>query len=139
MAKNKTTKTEQSVDDFIKAVESETKRDDSRRLMDIMTQLTGEKPYMYGPSIVGFGSYHYKYASGHEGDAPLAGFSPRKAAISLYFAPDFPEKEKLVEKLGKCTVAVSCIYVKKLDDIDEAVLKKMITASVKHVRKMYPS
>jgi Domain of unknown function (DU1801) len=139
MAKNKTTKTEQSVDDFIKAVESETKRDDSRRLMDMMTQLTGEKPYMYGPTIVGFGSYHYKYASGHEGDAPLAGFSPRKAAISLYFAPEFPEREKLVEKLGKCKVAVSCIYVKTLDDIDEAVLKKMISASLKHVRKMYPS
>ena len=139
MAKNKTTKTEQSVDDFIKGVESETKRDDSRRLIDMMTQLTGEKPYMYGPSIVGFGSYHYKYASGHEGDAPLAGFSPRKAAITLYVASDFPEKEKLVEKLGKCKVAVCCIYVKKLDDIDEAVLKKMIIASMKRVRKMYPS
>ena len=139
MGKNKTTKTEQSVDDFMKGVESETKRDDSRRLIDMMTKLTGEKPYMYGPSIIGFGSYHYKYASGHEGDAPLAGFSPRKAAISLYFAPDFPEKEKLVQKLGKCKVAVSCIYVKKLDDIDEAVLKKMIAASMKHARKMYPS
>jgi hypothetical protein len=139
MAKNKTTKTEQNVYDFIKGVESETKRDDSRRLIDIMTQLTGEKPYMYGPSIVGFGNYHYKYATGREGDAPLAGFSPRKDAIALYVAPDFPEKEKLVEKLGKCKVAVSCIYVKKLDDIDEAVLKKMITASMKHVRKMYPS
>ena len=139
MAKNKTTKTEQSVDDFIKGVESETKRDDSRRLIHMMTQLTGEKPYMYGPTIVGFGNYHYKYPSGHEGDAPLAGFSPRKTAISLYVAPDFPEKEKLVEKLGKCKVAVSCIYVKKLDDIDEAVLKKMISASMKHARKMYPS
>ena len=139
MAKNKTTKTEQSVNDFIEEVEKETKRDDSRRLIDIMTQLTGEKPYMYGPSIVGFGNYHYKYPSGHEGDAPLAGFSPRKAAISLYFAPDFPEREKLVQQLGKCKVAVSCIYVKRLDDIDEAVLKKMITASVNHVRKMYPS
>ena len=93
---------------------------------------------MYGPSIVGFGSYHYKYASGHEGDAPLAGFSPRKAAISLYVAPDFPEREKLVKKLGKCKVAVSCIYVNKLDDIDEEVLKQMITASVKHVREKYP-
>jgi hypothetical protein len=139
MAKNKTTKTKQSVDDFIKGVESETKRDDSRRLIDMMTELTGEKPYMYGPSIVGFGNYHYKYASGHEGDAPLAGFSPRKAAISLYVAPDFPEKKKLVEKLGKCKVAVSCIYINKLDDIDEAVLKKMITASMKHAKKMYPS
>ena len=139
MAKNKTTKTEQSVDDFINGVESETKRDDSRRLIEIMTELTGEKPYMYGPSIIGFGNYHYKYASGHEGDAPLAGFSPRKSAISLYFAPDFPEKEKLVEKLGRCKVAVSCIYIKKLDDIDEAVLKKMITASMKHTSKMYSS
>ncbi|HUR10660.1 MAG TPA: DUF1801 domain-containing protein [Flavitalea sp.] len=139
MAKIKTTKTEQSVSDFIKEVESETKRDDSRRLIDMMTQLTGEKPYMYGPGIVGFGSYHYKYASGHEGDAPLAGFSPRKAAISLYVAPDIPEKEKWVEKLGKCKAAVACIYIKKLDDIDEDVLKKMITASIKHVKNMYPS
>jgi len=139
MAKNKTTKTEQSVDDFIKGVESETTRDDSRRLIEMMTQLTGEKSYMYGPSIVGFGNYHYKYASGHEGDAPLAGFSPRKTAITIYVAPDFPEKETLVEKLGRCKVSVSCIYVKKLDDIDEGVLKKMITGSMKYVRKMYPS
>jgi hypothetical protein len=127
------------VDDFIKGVESEAKRNDSIRLIDMMHQLTGEKPYMYGPTIVGFGNYHYKYASGHEGDAPLAAFSPRKAAISLYFAPEFPEKKKLVEKLGKCKVSVSCIYVKNLGDIDEAVLKKMITASMEHVRKIYPS
>ena len=139
MAKNKTTKTTQSVDEFINRVESEIKRDDSRRLVDIMTQITGEKPYMYGPTIIGFGNYHYKYASGHEGDAPLAGFSPRKEAISLYFACDFPEREKLIEKLGKCKVAVSCVYVKKLEDIDEDVLKKMISASIKHTQKMYPA
>ena len=139
MAKNKTAKTNQKVDDFLKGVENETKRDDSKKLIDMMTQLTGEKPYMYGPSIIGFGNYHYKYASGHEGDAPLAAFSPRKAAITLYFAPDLPEKEKWVEKLGKCKVSVSCIYVKKLDDIDEGVLKKIITASMKYAKKMYPS
>ena len=137
MAKNKTTKTDQSVDDFLKGVESETKRNDSKKLIDMMTQLTGEKPYMYGPSIIGFGNYHYKYASGHEGDAPLAGFSPRKAAMTIYIAPDFPEKEKLVAKLGKCKVSVSCIYVKKLDDIDEDVLKKMITASMKYAKQCY--
>ena len=139
MAQIKTTKTSQSVDDFIKGVESETKRDDSRRLIDMISQLTGEKPYMYGPTIIGFGNYHYKYATGHEGDAPLAGFSPRKATLTVYVAPDFPEREKLVEKLGKCKVSVSCIYVKKLDDLDQTVLKKMITASMKHIKKMYPS
>ena len=139
MAKIKTTKTSQSVDDFIKGVESETKRDDSRRLIDIMTQLTGEKPYMYGPTIVGFGNYHYKYATGHEGDAPLAGFSPRKAALTIYVAPDFPDRQKLVDKLGKCKVSVSCIYIKKLEDIDESVLKKMITASIQHAREIYSS
>ena len=139
MAKNKTTKTKQSVDDFIHGIESETKRDDSRRLIEMMTQLTGEKPYMYGPGIVGFGNYHYKYASGQEGDAPVAGFSHRKAALTIYVAPEFPEREVLVEKLGKCEVSVSCIYVKKLDDINEAVLKKMITASMNHVKKIYPS
>lgn len=139
MAKNKTTKTEESVEDFINGVETETKRDDSRRLIETMTQLTGEKPYMYGPSIVGFGNYHYKYASGREGVAPLAGFSPRKAALTIYIAPEFPEREALVEKLGKCEVSVSCIYVKKLDDINEGVLKKMINASIKHTKKLYPS
>jgi hypothetical protein len=139
MPKNKTTKTNQSVDDFINEVESETKRNDSRRLIEMMSAITGEKPYMYGPTIVGFGNYHYKYATGHEGDAPLAGFSPRKAALTIYVASKFPERDKLIEKLGKCKVSVSCIYARKLDDLDEGVLKKMIMASMKHMKKLYPS
>lgn len=139
MPANKTTRTSQSVNDFLKGVDNETKRDDSRRLIEMMSQLTGEKPYMYGPSIIGFGNYHYKYATGHEGDAPLAGFSPRKAALTIYIASDFPGKEKSIEKLGKCKVSGCCIYVKKLEDINEAVLKKMITASMEQVKKLYPS
>lgn len=93
---------------------------------------------MYGPSIIGFGNYHYKYASGHEGDAPLAGFSPRKAAMTLYFASHFPGREALLKKLGKCKNTVSCVYINKLADIDLEVFKKMTKASVDHTKKLYP-
>ncbi|MEZ0131485.1 DUF1801 domain-containing protein [Flavobacterium sp. LBUM151] len=139
MAKNKTTETESSVIDFINTtVEDETKRNDAFELIKIMQQQTGFEAKMWGPGIIGFGSYHYKYASGHEGDAPLAGFSPRKAAISLYvYLPD--NKEELLSKFGKYKAAKGCVYIKKLADIDIEILKKMVSGSAEYLQKLYPS
>ncbi|WP_316633391.1 DUF1801 domain-containing protein [uncultured Flavobacterium sp.] len=139
MAQNKTTETENSVTDFVNAVEEETKRKDSFELIKIMQEVTGFEPKMWGPSIIGFGSYHYKYASGREGDAPLVGFSPRKAAISLYAYASPERKEELLSKFGKYKAAKGCIYIKKVADIDVEILKKMITASVEYLNKLYPS
>ena len=138
MAKNKTAETEVIVDDFIASVPDEKKRADSKRITEIMTEVTGFQPKMWGPSIVGFGSYHYRYESGHEGDAPLVGFSPRKDAISLYLASDFEKKESLLEKLGKHKAAKACIYIKKLDDVDLSVFKEMIALSVTYLKNRYP-
>ncbi len=138
MAKIKTAKTNQDVIKFVNAVPDERKRADSFKLIEILSELTGEEPYMYGPTIIGFGNYHYKYESGHEGDAPLAGFSPRKSAISLYFESDFPGRAELLKKFGKHKAAVACIYVNKLEDIDLDVFKKMTIASMKHTKKRYP-
>jgi hypothetical protein len=138
MAKTKTFNTDVDVTDYINQIEDERKKADSFKLIEIMSSITGLKPYMFGPSIIGFGNYHYKYASGHEGDAPIAGFSPRKAAISLYVSTHFPGRNELLNQLGKHKSAVSCVYIKKLADIDMAVLEKMVTASVKHIKKVYP-
>jgi hypothetical protein len=138
MAKNKTTETENSVTDFINAVEETTKRNDSFELVKIMQEESGFEPKMWGPGIIGFGSYHYKYASGHEGDAPLVAFSPRKTAISLYCYAATENKEELLSILGKHKASKGCIYIKKLADIDTEILKKMISASIKNVTQLYP-
>ena len=137
MAKNKTTETHNSVADFINGLDVQKQRD-SIQLIEIFKSKTGFDPKMWGPSIIGFGSYHYKYASGHEGDAPLAGFSPRKDAISLYFWPEFKERQPLLEMLGKHKSGKSCIYIKKLTDADLETLGKLIVASVEEVKKTYP-
>ena len=126
------------VDDYIDTVDDERKRDDSRTLVRMMSKLTGEKPIMWGPSIIGFGTYHYKYATGHEGDAPIAGFSPRKGAITIYLSNDFDQWDDLMPKLGKCKTSKACLYVKKLDDIDLKVLEQMIKRSIADVKKKYP-
>lgn len=139
MAKNKTNETESSVIDFINNSDDENKIKDAFELVNIMQKVSGFEPKMWGPSIIGFGSYHYKYASGHEGDAPLAAFSPRKAAISLYFHLPAEDRENLLAKLGKHKAAKGCIYVKKLTDIDVEILKKMVSISVKELQKQYPS
>lgn len=139
MAKNKTTETESSVVDFINTVDDEVKRNDSFELIKIMHEATGSEAKMWGSNIIGFGSYHYKYASGHEGDAPLAGFSPRKTAISLYLSLPTEKREELLLKLGKHKPSKGCIYVKKLADIDVEVLKKMVLLSVENLNKLYPS
>lgn len=137
---NKTHATAASVSAFIDNQPKEEVRDDCRSLMTLMHELTGAEPYMYGPSIVGYGTYHNKYASGHEGDAPIAAFSPRKPELVLYFTPGLFEHEpELMAKLGKCKSTKGCLYVKRLDDIDGKVLKTLLKKSIALVRKTYPA
>jgi len=139
MAQNKTTETNISVTEFVNKVENEVKRDDSFKLIEIFKSTTGFEPKMWGPTIIGFGNYHYKYESGHEGDAPLAGFSPRKDSLVLYFAAEYKDREVLLSKLGKYKSSKACVYVKKLSDIDISILKKMIVNSMTYTKKLYPS
>ncbi|MFZ7944139.1 DUF1801 domain-containing protein [Neobacillus sp. 19] len=134
----KTKETENSVIEFIEKVDSLKKREDAYKLLDIFTETTGYPAKMWGPSIIGFGSYHYKYESGHEGDAPLVGFSPRKAKISLYFAPGETKREELLEEFGKHTTGKACVYINKVADIDVDVLRALIKESVTFLKEMYP-
>jgi hypothetical protein len=139
MAENKTKATEISVDDFIEAIESPKKQEDAFALKKLMEEITGEKAVMWGPSIIGFGKYHYKYNSGHEGDAPIVGFSPRKAAISLYLLDcSDPNSENLLTKLGKFKKSVACIYANKLSDLNEPVLRELIKKSYDITKEKYP-
>lgn len=135
----KTKQTDNSVIEFIEAVDSPKKREDAYQLLDIFTETAGYEAKMWGPSIIGFGSYHYKYASGHEGDAPLVGFSPRKAKISLYFAPGETKREELLKEFGKHTNGKACVYINKVADIDVEVLKKLIQESITFLQKTYPA
>lgn len=135
----KTKETDRSVVEFIESVESPKKREDAYKLVDIFTETTGFEAKMWGPSIIGFGSYHYKYDSGHEGDAPLVGFSPRKAKISLYFAPGDPKREEVLKGFGKHTTGKGCVYINKVADIDIAVLQSLITQSVQFLQETYPN
>src|SRR3954470_22813539 len=139
MAKNKTTETSISVDQFIDAVKDEVKRQDSYSLIQLIKKQTGLDPKMWGPSIIGFGKYHYKYASGHEGDAPLAAFSPRKDSLVFYLNTGAKDHQALLSVLGKVKNTRGCVYVKKLEDIDLQVLKEMIRNSVEQTKKLYPS
>jgi hypothetical protein len=138
MAEAKTKATKESVDDFIKKVEGEQTREDCRELVRIMKKVTGYPATMWGPGIIGFGTYHYKYDSGHEGDACLAGFAPRKGKISLYVMAGANNHTDLLGKLGKHKAAKGCIYIKKLEDIDTTVLEKLVKNSVDHLKKTYP-
>ena len=132
MSDMKTKPTDNDAVKFLNSVENEKKRQDSFKIMELMQEITGAEPVMWGPSIIGFGSYHYKYASGREGDWFLTGFSPRKQAITLYLNYGFAENEALVSKLGKYKTGKACLYVKKLEDIDLDVLRKLIKQSVDH-------
>ncbi|MEK4026593.1 DUF1801 domain-containing protein [Sporosarcina sp. FSL W7-1283] len=134
----KTKETDDSVIEFIERVENLKKREDAYRLFDIFTETTGHEAKMWGPSIIGFGSYHYVYKTGHEGEAPLVGFSPRKAKISLYFATGDPEREQLLESFGKHTSGKACVYINKVLDIDVEVLKDLIRQSVTFLQELYP-
>ncbi len=137
MYKAKTTETDRSVTAFIETVERPSKKEDAYRLLSIFEEATGLTAKMWGPSIIGFGSYHYKYESGHEGYSMLVGFSPRKAKISLYLYQALPEREELLSRLGKHTAGKGCVYINKVDDIEIDVLKDMITKSVDYVNKLY--
>ncbi len=137
MAANKTTETTASVSRFISSIKDETKRKDSISLIELIKKQTGYEPKMWGPSIIGFGSYHYKYESGREGDSLLVGFSPRTSALTLYLSGNFDQREELLEKLGRHKTGKGCIYVRKLDDIDIGVLQLMITNHLNHIRNLY--
>lgn len=134
----KTKETDSSVIEFIETVENVKKREDAYKLLDIFTETSGYEAKMWGATIIGFGSYHYKYNSGHEGDAPLVGFSPRKANFSLYFATGDTEREELLKNFGKHKAGKACVYVNKVNDIDVDVLKALITQSIEFLRKTYP-
>ncbi|MDF2436062.1 MAG: hypothetical protein K0Q95_438 [Bacteroidota bacterium] len=136
MAKTKTKETNVNVFDFINSfVESEQKKTDSYQLIELMEKWSGFEAKMWGPSIIGFGSYHYKYASGHEGDALMIGFSPRKAAFSLYVHSPTPESEQLIKDLGKFKISKACIYIKKLADINIPTLEKICKHSIKYLNE----
>lgn len=135
---NKTTETEVNVTDFINSfVDKEQKRQDSFRLIDLMKQWSRFEPKMWGPTMIGFGSYHYIYASGHEGDSMLIGFSPRKSEFSLYVTVPGEENQKLLDKLGKFKMGKACIYFKQLDDLDLDILEKLCHATIKFLNENY--
>ena len=137
MAEQKTKPTAVSVDAFLNAVADPRRREDAFRLLEIMKEVTGLPPRMWGPSMVGFGEYHYVYASGHEGDCFLAGFSPRKDALTVYFMAGLDQRfAAQIKKLGKVKTSKGCLYIKKLADIDLAVLRDMIRANVAHLAEM---
>ena len=137
MAQNKTTENDNDVVSFLNTVADEEKRKDSFELVKIFEQSSSFKAKMWGTAIVGFGSYHYKYESGREGDAPLAGFSPRKDSFALYFSSQFQDREKLLAEFGKHKTGKACVYIKKLSDIDVNILKVMIVNSIERVKSLY--
>jgi hypothetical protein len=138
MAENKTKQTKASVDKFINSIKEETEREDCYKIIKLMKSITKEEPKMWGPSIIGFGSYHYKYASGREGDMCITGFSPRKQNISLYLMGGFEKQKTQLKKLGKHKTGKGCLYIKTLNDVDVKILKEMIVQSVKEMKKLYP-
>lgn len=139
MYEAKTKPSAASVVAYVDAIADEQRREDCRALIAVLTRVTKCEPKMWGAGIVGFGSYHYRYASGHEGDAPLAGFSSRKAAISVYVMAGFAGSDSLLAQLGKHKVAKACLYVKRLADIDLKVLQKLASGSVAEMKRRYPA
>ncbi len=138
MAKNKTAETEKNVMEFIhEFADTEQKRKDSYELIELMQNVSGHEPKMWGSNIIGFGTYHYKYNSGHEGDSALIGFSPRKSAISLYVFTGLDEHEHLLKGLGKFKMGKACIYVNKLSDIDQLQLKTLMEETIKFLKSKY--
>lgn len=138
MSANKTQPTTASVDAFIGAIAEPQMRADSRAVAAMMAEITGAEARMWGDSIVGFGSYHYLYASGREGDFMEAGFAPRKRALTLYVVAGFADCADLLGRLGKHTTGKSCLYLKRLADVDQAVLRELVARSVAHIRQRHP-
>ena len=137
MAELKTKPNDASVSKFIEKVDDSGRKSDCFELIEIMKEITGEPPKMWGDSIVGFGSYHYKYSSGREADWLLTGFSPRKLNLTMYIMSGLERYEQLLTNLGKYKTGKSCLYVKRLDDIDKKVLKSLIGDSVKYLNEKY--
>ena len=138
MAETKTRPTGVSVDDFLGAAPDEGRRADARALRTLMERLTGEPARMWGPSIVGFGRYHYKYDSGHEGDSARIGFSPRAKELVLYVMGDFAERRSLLDRLGRHREGKACVYLKRLSDADPEVLEQLLQGSWDYMRRNYP-
>jgi len=132
MAENKTTPTDVDLDAFIDAVDSDRRREEARTVLALMREVTGEEPAMWGPSMVGFGSVHYRYDSGREGDMFAAGFSPRKNALTVYLTEGFDEQTALLERLGPHTTGKACLYLKRLDAVDLDVLRELVESSYRH-------
>ena len=139
MAEIKTHATEASVADYLAAIDDAQRRADCEQISQLMTRVTGEAPRMWGPSIVGFGNYHYRYDSGHSGDACLTGFASRKADISIYLSCASPHQEALLARLGRHKMGKACLYVRRLSEIDLQVLEQLVAASVAELRLRYPA
>lgn len=137
MAENKTRPGTASVAQFLNSIENDQRRADAKKVAAMMRKATGKRAKLWGTSIIGFGRYHYKYESGREGDAMLVGLSPRKQNLAVYIMPGFAEFSGLMKKLGKHKTGKSCLYINKLDDVDESVLQQLIERSVKVMRKRY--
>ena len=135
MAELKTKQTDESVTEFLNGVPDEKKRQDSFAILELMTEVTGAEPRMWGESIVGFGSYHYRYASGREGDWFVTGFSPRKQNLTLYIMAGFDNYEQLLQNLGKHKTGKSCLYIKRLEDVDLDTLRELVSQSVQHMKE----
>ena len=139
MAETKTRPTGEDVAAFLDKVADPKRREDGKALCALMGEVTGEPPKLWGPSIIGFGRYHYRYASGHEGDAPIAGFSPRAKELVVYLYCYGEWSEALLARLGRHKAGKACLYIKSLADIDQAVLAELIVRSADEVRKRYPA
>ena len=137
MTQRKTSQNEGDVNAFLDAVENPRRRADARQLLDLMQTVTGESPKMWGPSIVGFGKYQFRYASGREGDSLVVGFSPRKQNLVIYIMPGFSDYGELLGKLGKFRTGRSCLYVNKLDDVDLQLLEQLVRESVEEMKRRY--
>jgi Domain of unknown function (DU1801) len=137
MAENKTKLTEASVESYLAAIEDEARRKDCEALTRLMTRATKQQPRMWGASIVGFGSYHYKYESGREGDSCLTGFASRKGDISVYLVANFPGQEELLSKLGKHKMGKGCLYIRKLGDVDTKILEQLVVGTVAERKRRY--
>jgi hypothetical protein len=138
MTKNKTIETQNSVAGYLKTIKDGKKRLDCSEIIELVKEQTGLEPKMWGTSIVGFGSYHYKYTSGHEVDAPLTGFAARTNAIVFYLSANFNKRDELLKNLGKHKTGKGCIYIQKLEDIDKSILMKMVKSSIDHTKRLYP-
>jgi len=138
MAKNKTTETNSSVAAYVKTIKDEKRRKDFSSILELITKHTGLEPKMWGTAIVGFGSYHYKYDSGREGDAPLAAISSRSNSIAIYLVSEFDQREELLAKFGKHKTDKGCVHIQKLEDVDSAILIKMVKNNIAYRKKEYP-